>query len=998
MNHRPRRFSALTTLALLTCLTGPAVSVTRGQNKSAAAVPNWVWLPGPATDGQVAYFRKPFTVDGEVKSAVLWGTCDNEMKVYVNGQEVAASIEWRAPVKVDVAKHLKAGPNVLAVRAKNEGSEAGLLLRLDITGADGAKQTLTTDKTWVGSGDERPDWQAVNFDAGQWQAIRVVGKLGDGPWGDMSNATTNGEATAADTLVLPPGFEAQRLYSVPKGTEGSWVSMTPDPKGRLYVSAQEGPLYRVTVGADESATVVEKVDLPIGAAQGLLWAFDSLYVVVNGNYGGNGSGLYRLQDTNNDDKLDKLTPLKKIDGGGEHGPHAVRLGPDGKTLFVIAGNHTKTPEGLTPTSPHKNFAEDHLLPRNPDGNGHATGVMAPGGWICKTDENGSTWELWCGGFRNQYDIAFNEDGELFSFDADMEYDTGAPWYRPTRVNLATSGAEFGWRYGTGKWPAYYPDSLGAVVNIGMGSPTGIEFGTGAKFPAKYQRALFINDWSYGKVYAVHMTPEGAGYTGSFEPFVEGKPFNVTDVVINPADGAMYITIGGRGTQSGLYRVTYTGKESTAAAGPEKNAEAEEARALRHKLESFHGKPDPAALAFVWPHLNSPDRHLRYAARVAVEWQPVAQWQSEALSEQRPTAAINALVALARSGDKALQPKLIEALNKLPLESLSEEQLLEAMRAYGLAFIRMGKPDSSTAEAAVRRLDPLFPSASPTLNRELVQVLVYLQSPTVVQKAMDLLAAAGTQEDQFHYVFVLRNKAPGWTPELRKAYFSWLKLAQTSYHGGASFPRFLAQIVQDALAGMTPEEREAVEPILNAPAPATTVVKNTKPRQFVRNWQMADLLPVVAESTKGRNFDRGRETFAAAQCFACHRFAGEGGSTGPDLTGVGNRFSPQDTLESIVHPSKVISDQYASTEVITKDRNLYAGFIEQEDAQKLVVRTNPLNPNSKVTVPKDKVAKRRLSKLSPMPQGLIDILNQDEILDLIAYVRSGGNKNDKAFAQ
>ena len=69
------------------------------------------------------------------------------------------------------------------------------------------------------------------------------------------------------------------------------------------------------------------------------------------------------------------------------------------------------------------------------------------------------------------------------------------------------GGEYGWRNGTGKWPEYSPDSLGAVVNIGLGSPTGVEFGTGAKFPAKYQRALFINDWTYGKIYAVHMTPE-----------------------------------------------------------------------------------------------------------------------------------------------------------------------------------------------------------------------------------------------------------------------------------------------------------------------------------------------------------------------------------------------------------------------------------------------------------------------------------------------------------
>src|SRR5262245_47901469 len=168
----------------------------------------------------------------------------------------------------------------------------------------------------------------------------------------------------------------------------------------------------------------------------------------------------------------------------------------------------------------------------------------------------------------------------------MEWDVNTPWYRPTRVCLAASGSEFGWRNGAGKWPAYYPDSLPAIVDIGPGSPTGVTFGYGAKFPAKYQDAFFICDWSYGKLYAVHLTPEASAYTGTFEEFVAGTPLPLTDVVVNPEDGAMYFTIGGRNTQSGLYRVTYTGSESTAAVGTPLAAPADaaaEARLLRSKL-------------------------------------------------------------------------------------------------------------------------------------------------------------------------------------------------------------------------------------------------------------------------------------------------------------------------------------------------------------------------------------------------------------------------------
>ena len=97
-----------------------------------------------------------------------------------------------------------------------------------------------------------------------------------------------------------------------------------------------------------------------------------------------------------------------------------------------------------------------------------------------------------------------------------------------------------------------------MVNIGPGSPTGIAFGTGARFPAKYQNALFICDWSFGKLYAVHMTPNCATYSGEVETFATATPLPLTDVVVNPKDGALYFTIGGRNTQSGLYRVTYVG--------------------------------------------------------------------------------------------------------------------------------------------------------------------------------------------------------------------------------------------------------------------------------------------------------------------------------------------------------------------------------------------------------------------------------------------------------
>jgi putative heme-binding domain-containing protein len=731
----------------------------------------------------------------------------------------------------------------------------------------------------------------------------------------------------------------------------------------------------------------------------LLWEFNSLYVVVNDSGTKHPSGLYRLRDTDGDDKLDQITLLKEFKdrdnngpGAGEHGPHGIVRGPD-NLLYIVAGNFTNVPDGLASSSPARNWAEDQLLERMPDGKGHDPTIMAPGGWVCRTDENGKKWEVFATGMRNAYDIAFNSDGELFTYDSDMEWDIGAPWYRPTRVCQLVSGAEFGWRNGSGKWPAYYPDSVGPVLNIGLGSPTGVTFGYGSKFPARYQQALFANCWAYGKIYAVHLQAKGAGYTATFEPFVIGKPFDVTDVVINK-DGAMYVTIGGRGTQSGLYRITYVGNDSIRPTLPGLDVKAAKARAIRHTLESFHGKRDPAAISYAWPFLNSDDRLLRFAARVAIESQDPNLWTSRALGANPPTAAANALVALCRVGDPSLRPQVLQSLARINLSKLSEEQLLEVLRVYELCFIRMGRPSEAQASAILATLEPMYPSASRDVTHELCQLLVYLKSSIVIPRSMALLSAASTQEEQLFYVFNLRNVSTGWTVAERTAYFQWLNHAQKDLKGGASYQLFLKHVREDAARTLSDSEKIALGPLAKPEELPGAAKVATPARKFVRHWQMQDLTPKLELTKSGRSYEKGKAAFAAVSCLACHRFNGEGGASGPDITGVGARFQQADLLEALILPSKIISDQYQTTDIITRS-TVYVGTIQSEDAKKVVLRPSPLSSATEVIAKKD-IKTRQPSKISIMPEGLLDVLSEDEVLDLLAYIRSAGDPKDAAF--
>jgi putative heme-binding domain-containing protein len=815
-------------------------------------------------------------------------------------------------------------------------------------------------------------------------------------------------AAPGERLKVLKGFKVELVYSVPRETEGSWVSLTTAPKGRLIASDQYGKLFQITpspIGQPASATKVEPINVDIGEAQGLLWAFDSLYVVVNqgGKYP---SGLYRVRDTDGDDKLDKVELLRKLEGGGEHGPHGVVLGPDAKSLYIVAGNATRVPE-LAGSLVPRVWGEDNLLPRMTDGNGFMADEKAPGGFVCRVDPDGKDWTLVSMGYRNPYDIAFNRAGELFTYDSDMEWDMNTPWYRPTRICNVVSGSDFGYRNGAGKWPTYYFDSLPPVVNIGPGSPTGVTFGYDAKFPAKYQEAFYICDWSYGKLYALHMKPKGASYSAEIEEFVTGTPLPLTDIIVHPGDGALYFAVGGRRTGSALYRVVYDGNEPTAPATPDDSGST--ARAERHKLEAFHGHADPNALAFAWPYLSNPDRFLRYAARVAIEFQPAETWRDKALAETNPQAALEALLALTqvsapdpahrRPTDPAPSPEvkaqILAALDRLGWDGLSVPQRLDLLRVYAVVFNRMGKPAAAETARLVARFDAHFPSKIKEMNVDLCNLLVYLDAPDVAAKTLPLLASAPTQEEQIDFARTLRTLKSGWTPELRKAYFSWF-LKSSGFKGGSSFGKFLLNIKRDAVAGLSESERNELRPILEA-QPSTAIASAAPARLQVKTWTLDELVPLAESGLRTkRDFDRGRSLFGAAQCAACHRFDNDGGAAGPDLTGVSGRFSPRDLLESIVLPSKVISDQYGAIMVQTSDGRTVVGRIMNLNGDTMMINTNMLDPNAQVSIDRKKIEETRSSPLSLMPEGLLNTLDREEILDLLAFLLSRGDRDNAMF--
>jgi putative heme-binding domain-containing protein len=969
--------------------------------------PLWIW---GADDKRRYVLRKEF--EGGATTGWLKASCDNRMRLLLNGQEIARTSDWQRPVEVEVSKLLKPGKNVLEADVTNTEGAAGFVLKLALTKPGEKAHYVISDDSWQV---REPRKSTKPLPA------RKIATLGDGPWKDVFAAQAS-VSVFSNTFRVLPGFQVERLFTVPREELGSWVCIAFDNKGRL-IASDEGRkgLCRITLPPPGSSqeVKVERLDVNVSAAQGLQWAFDSLYAMVNG---GPGSGLYRLRESCCEDQFDEVMKLRPFAGAGEHGPHGVRLAPDGKALYFVCGNHTDPPAKIDASRIPTNWGEDLLLPRQWDANGHARGRLAPGGWIAKTDPDSKKIEFISIGYRNAYRFAFNGDGEMFAYDSDMEWDIGMPWYRPTRLVHATSGSEFGWRSGTGKWPPYYVDSLPPVLDVGPGSPVGMTFGYGARFPAKYQKALYLLDWTFGTIYAVHLTPDGSSYKAVKEEFLSRTPLPLTDVAVGP-DGALYFTIGGRGTQSELFRVVYTGTEPTTPVDPHDSRNAEQ-RALRHELEHYHQPTmDQAkAVAFIYPHLGHNDRFIRYAARIALEHQKPSWWQERLLREKDAETLITGAVALARQGDKKMQSQLLAALDRLDFDKLSEMQQLELLRVYQLIFIRMGEPDAAATARLVKKFDAHYPAKTDPLNRELVTLLVYLKSPTVIAKTIalmrqeskktnvehmdELLArnrgygdaiaktlANGADLQKLHYLFVLRNLRDGWTWEQRKFYFEWLNDAR-KHSGGASYQGFLNNIEKEAFENATESERLAIEAAgLRKPFQMKELPKSKGPG---RDWKLDDLVKFAGPRLTNRNFKNGQKMYAAARCIVCHRFNGEGGATGPDLSQVAGRFNLKDLCESIIEPSKVVSDQYRASVVTMNSGKIYTGRIVNETKDTLTILLDPEDSTKIAEVKKNDIEEAKPSLVSLMPEGLLKPLNDDEVLDLLAYLLSRGDPQHPMF--
>lgn len=348
-------------------------------------------------------------------------------------------------------------------------------------------------------------------------------------------AATAAAPAPASELKLPPGFSANLYADNPVAPDT--YTMTIDDAGRVLIAGRG--YVRALVDADNDGVADGTVDLIDGLKEGpmgLLAEGDSLFVVCDG-------GLKRYRGYNGKDKL-KGPPelLLALTTGGEHAAHAVRRGPDG-WLYLLCGNMSgvKKATATDARSPVRDPVAGALLRLSPDF---------------------KSVEIVADGFRNPYSFDFNPDGEPFTYDSDNERCVGLPWYEGCRFYHVVPGVNYGWRSPqlsqTWRKPPYFPDVVKPLADLGRGSPTGVACYRHSQFPEKYRGGFFLADWTFGRIHYVPLTPTGSTYEGKPEVFAEAtgtSGFAPTALAVHPKTGALFVSIGGRGTRGGVYRIT-----------------------------------------------------------------------------------------------------------------------------------------------------------------------------------------------------------------------------------------------------------------------------------------------------------------------------------------------------------------------------------------------------------------------------------------------------------
>ncbi len=613
-------------------------------------------------------------------------------------------------------------------------------------------------------------------------------------------------------FTVPPGFVVDR----PSDFSGSLISLTFAPDGSAYIGREAEGIVRLSdVDHDGRYERVEEFAPELTMCQGLAVKDGALLStgVIESKV-----GLWRVPISANGLRAGPAERLFEFTDGGEHGAHAVVVGPDG-SVYVIVGNQSAFSDAEGHASGYWAGDEGRLLPPYMDPLGFGAKVRYPAGFVARVDLEKRTWQYVAVGIRNAYDLAFDNNGYMFAVDSDMEWDIGLPWYRPVRLLEILEGADYGSRAGSSVIPEWCVDTEPALLDLGRGSPTGAVFGTRTRFPLEWKWALYSGDWARGKILALSTGADiHSDKSGSVDFLSADTALPITDIEVGPEGGLWFLT-GGRGAHGGVFRVqcpAAADAQLSSLKRPDRESRGMRTRTVEWVKLLLTGRYQRVIDQDPWFGFWQ-DRSL-WPLQARIVWWGFSDGDRKSmLRSRKPVDRASALVTLASVTKIEYRADAIAKLAPRALDDIvaaaesRTDLTLAGLRGLELGLLRQGDPSPELMEQLATRLLAMFPNEDARIAGEVGVLLSHLDDVRALAPLMSEMAKS-PQELAIHYADCVHRMTHGWDAAKRRAMLDWFARS-SEYTGGISLPgylsamraHFIANLQLDACKELAPQD-------------------------------------------------------------------------------------------------------------------------------------------------------------------------------------------------
>lgn len=889
----------------------------------------------------------------------------------------------------------------------------------------------------------------------------------------LFGALTMRGADTASLPSVPAGFKVGLFAQEPLVRNP--CAMAFDARGRLFVG--QGPQYRnpkpdtpgdtieilLDTDGDGVADRTKTFARGLNCVQGLAWRGRDLWVA-------NSPDLTIVRDLDGDDVADEYVLVYTNLGNIEHGIHGLNWGPDGK-FYMSKGNSkglqqdvhltpgpfrdlfgVTAPAGALGTPPPRVFKASeyrHSYQDPQDDWGREGGVL-------RSDDLGANLEIVSRGFRNPFDISFDDAFNWLGTDNDQS--------EGDRVFMPFFNAHFGWAHAwSANWTGDgHPPTAPISGPVFTGSGTGVIYADTPGWPASYRGVWFINDFLHRTTYVYRPRWDGALLVpagGGWEPFARGSNplFSPIDLENGP-DGALYLTgwgtrldavvVSGQQTNEGrVFRIAPEGfaplpwntpKRAKPAAqwtfaelaedlglglatwrtdaadelvrrGPGVRAELQAlltAGKLPVAKETWAlwtlGRIEPKNRAIdAWfaekGHLLSPNARLqavRIVAHRIREWQPGAAL---------PAFAVDALADSDAKVRFAAMQSLGQARQKGLVTAAWSRLAVEGDRLTFYAGWHAIRQLCSTAElramladsrGGVRRAALLALLEGGAAEEKAVESMVKDSDPATAGIAGLWLAKRNGNS-----LLVIEPPGGEFTDSVRVAITPGLKPSRVSYtvDGSEPDPKKNAGTARFNVTDTTTVKAILLVDGKKVGNTAEVIYRKRRPLEAGEVVALGALSePTTIESVLPllvrADATRGRAAFVAAGCAVCHQVGSEGGAFGPALSELGARANPEQVIRSILQPNADITEGFTLLSVATKDGKTFAGRRQEETAMALTL----MQPDStSVTIKRADIAKQESLPTSPMPP-FDRVLTAQQVADVVAWLSAGSRPTTGAL--